>query len=79
MFQGISPDIFIGLDRYDPSSAYQITRKFNISLQINPALWSGDDFFKYFTQGKEDGSDPFESNALESTKKCDIHEDDDWV
>ena len=77
LFQGVSPDIFIGLDHYDPSSAYQITRKFNLSLQINPALWSSKDFFKYFTQGKGDGSDPFQSKALELTEKCAIHGDTD--
>lgn len=76
-FVGVSPDIFIGLDSFDSSNAYIITRKFNISIKINPKLWSSGDFFRFLTEGQSVGSDPFKTKALEKVEKCSIHGDDE--
>jgi hypothetical protein len=77
-FASVSPDIFVNLDRHDPGIIYRITRKFNLTIGINPDKWSAEDFFRYFTRGKDhDGklADPFTTGALRSEAKCAIHGD----
>ncbi len=64
-FKAVSPDVFISLDENNPCSEYHRTCKLNIGIAINPALWSAEEFFKYFTQGQ-----------LTKTKKCELHGDD---
>ncbi|MFI4918445.1 MAG: hypothetical protein ACHP65_02710 [Legionellales bacterium] len=73
-FQGLTPDVFIGLDYFDITESYRSTRKFNISIAVNPEQWPAKDFFSYFTQG-ENAADAFTSAALQKTDKCIIHGD----
>jgi hypothetical protein len=64
-FKGVSPDVFIYLDRgnYVP---YIITRKLNITIQIDPNGWPVEEFLKYLTEGR-----------LVRTDKCMYHGDED--
>lgn len=62
-FERVSPDVFIALDHYSPS-AHIITRKFNLTLSVNPDLWPVREFFDHFTNG-----------ALSHTQKCRFHGD----
>lgn len=66
LFQGVSPDLFVSLDLNDFSQPYEITRKFNISIAINPRLWNVDEFLAHLTSGD-----------LEETDKCKLHGDID--
>ncbi len=63
-FVGVSPDIFVSLDKFDRSDTYLRTLKFNLGMSINPALWPTKDFLCYFTEG-----------PLEKTDKCQFHGD----
>ena len=63
-FCGVSTDVFFGLDLNDFSQPYQITRKFNMSIAINPNHWSTEAFLAHLTNGK-----------LEKNKKCALHGD----
>ena len=63
-FHGVSTDVFLGLDQNDLSQTYQKTRKFNLSLAVNPNLWRVEQFLSYLTSGN-----------LESTSKCMFHGD----
>ncbi len=74
-FVGVSPDIFIGLDHNDMSKAYRITRKFNISISVNPDEWSAKNFFQAFAAGGLNDECPFITEALKPTAKCKIHGD----
>lgn len=74
IFEGLSPDVFAALNLRDYSELYMVTRKFNISVAVNPALWPAEAFFCYLTCGV-DGQDPFACKALKKTDKCSIHGD----
>jgi hypothetical protein len=63
-FHGVSTDVFFGLDLNDFSQTYQNSRKFNISISVNPGSWSTESLLSYLTSGE-----------LESTLKCDFHGD----
>jgi hypothetical protein len=65
-FQGVSTDLFFGLDFNDFSSPYRITRKLNISIAINPNYLSTQNFLALVTSG-----------ALKQTAKCKLHGDKD--
>lgn len=75
-FSGVSSDVFVGLDKFDMSKPYLITRKFNISIAVNPTKWPAKDFFKTFMVGGPKRGCPFDTNALAKTKKSNIHGDD---
>ncbi|MDF1683447.1 MAG: hypothetical protein P1U36_02195 [Legionellaceae bacterium] len=63
-FHGVSADVFFGLDLNDFSQTYQNSRKFNLSISVNPSCWSTEDLLSYLTLGE-----------LERTSKCDFHGD----
>lgn len=63
-FHGVSTDVFFGLDLNDFSQTYQNSRKFNISISVNPVSWSTENLLSYLTFGE-----------LERTPKCDFHGD----
>ena len=65
-FHGVNADLFFGLDLHDFSQTYHITRKFNISIAINPSYCSAEAFLAFVTKGD-----------LEKTKKCELHGDKD--
>ena len=65
-FHGVSTDLFFGLDSNDLSQTYQNTRKFNISIAVNPNHWGVDQLLSYLTFGD-----------LERTHKCALHGDID--
>lgn len=65
-FQGVSTDLFFGLDLNDFSRPYQITRKFNLNISINPNHWSTKACLDFLTNGR-----------LEKTQKCTLHGDID--
>lgn len=75
LFLGVSPDIFLTIDRADNTQAYQITRKLNLCIQINPKAFPAEDFFRYVTRGSSK-EDPF-AMSLKKTSKCGIHGDSD--
>jgi len=65
-FQGVSTDLFLGLDLKDLRRTYQNTRKFNLSISVNPSCWTIEQFLSYLTSGD-----------LERTQKCALHGDKD--
>jgi len=65
-FHGVSTDLFFGLDLNDLSQTYQNTRKFNISISVNPNHWDVEQLLSYLTLGE-----------LECTQKCRFHGDID--
>ena len=63
-FQGVSPDVFLGLDLNDFSKTNQITRKLNLSISVDPRDWKTEDLLSYLTKGQ-----------LQRTSKCELHGD----
>jgi hypothetical protein len=49
-FQGVSTDVFFQLDLFDPSQTYHVTRKINMTIQIDPSLVPCDAFFESFIE-----------------------------
>ncbi len=74
-FQGVSPDVFIALDLNNMTTPFIITRKFNITIKINPKSFTCEEFFRFFTRAQDSKSDPFDTGALAPTDKCVIHGD----
>ncbi|MCX7117679.1 MAG: hypothetical protein NTW94_07240 [Legionellales bacterium] len=75
MFCGVSPDVFLNIDSRDKTHPFRITRKLNLTIQINPEEFSAEHFFQLVTRG-ESGENPF-VKALKKTHKCEIHGDGD--
>lgn len=73
-YRGVSPDVFVAPDKWDNTVAYWITRKLNLTIQINPNLFSTESFFKQVTVGSF-GEDAFK-NALKRKEESNIHGDD---
>ncbi|MCX7122210.1 MAG: hypothetical protein NTV32_00765, partial [Gammaproteobacteria bacterium] len=76
-FKFVSPDVFVNIDRSDASKIFRVTRKLNIGISIDPNCCSAEVFFRFFSCGLKSGilMDSFESDALKTEAKCEIHGD----
>jgi len=69
-FNGVSCDIFSQLDKYDASTIRRITRKINLTIQVNPNLCSPLQLFRELAVLGPDAQE-----LLQPTAKCRYHGD----